>query len=203
VLDKEESSFARTLEQGTQRLHAVLGRSEQGSVVSGSDAAQLYDTYGFPVEMTMEIAGQNGLEVDMDGFTREMEERRQRARTAGTAFAGNSEERRVYESLDTDETMFLGYNTLIADSTIVGIIKDGKVVDEAKAGEEVEIVLDETPFYAARGGQIGDTGTLHSPGTDRSVEIEVTDTRAPFGHVNVHFSRVLKGSVKRGGRRTP
>jgi alanyl-tRNA synthetase len=198
VLDKEESSFARTLEQGTRRLHAVLGGSDGNTAVSGEDAAQLYDTYGFPVEMTQEIAEQNGLSVDMEEFAREMEERRQKARSAGTAFAGDSEERKVYEALDTDETVFLGYNTLTADSTIIGLIKDGKIIDSASAGEEVEIVLDETPFYAARGGQIGDTGVLHSPGVDPAVEIEVADTRAPFGHINVHFSKVVKGTVKTG-----
>lgn len=198
VLDKEESSFARTLEQGTQRLHAVIGRAGDRSAVSGADAAQLYDTYGFPVEMTQEIAGQNGLSVDMDGFKQEMETRREKARSAGTAFAGDSEGRKVYESLGIDETVFLGYNTLVADSTVVGLIKDGKVVESAAEGEEVEIVLEETPFYAARGGQIGDTGFLRSPGVDPDVEVEVTDTRAPFGHINVHFSRVLKGTVKTG-----
>ena len=198
VLDKEESSFARTLEQGTQRLHAVIGRSGGQPEISGADAAQLYDTYGFPVEMTREIAGQNGLSVDMDGFRREMAERREKARSAGTAFAGDSEGRKVYESLGIEETVFLGYNTLIADSAVVGIIKDGKVVDRASKGEEVEIVLEETPFYAARGGQVGDSGVMRSPGSGPAIEIEVSDTRAPFGHINVHFSKVLKGVVKTG-----
>lgn len=198
VLDKEESGFGRTLEQGTQRLHAVIGRSSGTADISGADAAQLYDTYGFPVEMTQELAGQNGLSVDMDGFQREMSERREKARSAGTAFAGDSEERKVYESLGVEETVFLGYNTLVADSTVTGIIKAGQVVDSASAGEEVEIVLEETPFYAARGGQVGDSGFLRSPGTNPAIEIEVNDTRAPFGHVNVHFSKVLKGTVRTG-----
>lgn len=210
VLDKEESSFARTLEQGTQRLHAVIrgsnGRSAGSAVpevsevseISGADAAQLYDTYGFPVEMTREIAGQNGLAVDMDGFRREMRERREKARSAGTAFAGDSEGRKVYESLGVDETVFLGYNTLVADSTVTGLIKNGKAVETATQGDEVEIVLEETPFYAARGGQVGDSGTLQSPGSSPDVMIEVNDTRAPFGHINVHFAKVLKGTVKTG-----
>ena len=198
VLDKEESSFARTLEQGTQRLHAVIDRSSSKTEISGADAAQLYDTYGFPVEMTQELARQNGLSVDMDGFTQEMSERREKARSAGTAFAGDSEGRKVYESLGIEETVFLGYNTLVADSAVAGIVKDGKVVDSASAGEEVEIVLEETPFYAARGGQVGDSGFLRSPGTNPAIEIEVNDTRAPFGHINVHFSKVLKGTVKTG-----
>jgi alanyl-tRNA synthetase len=198
VLEREESSFARTLEQGTERLHTVIARPDDQIVISGADAAQLYDTYGFPVEMTQEIAGQNGLSVDMEGFEREMEERREKARSAGTAFIGGAEERKVYESLGIDETVFLGYNTLIADSTIVGLIREGKVVDSAAEGEEVEIVLDETPFYAARGGQLGDTGTLQSLGTAPVIKIEVDDTRAPFGHINVHFSKVMKGLVKIG-----
>ncbi len=197
VLDKEEASFSRTLEQGTQRLHAVIERAGE-KTVSGADAAQLYDTYGFPVEMTQEIAAENGLDVDMDGFEAEMEERREKARSAGTAFAGDSEERKVYESLGIEETVFLGYNTLVADATVLGIVKDGKLVDSASEGEEVEIVLDETPFYAARGGQIGDTGELHSPGQDPDVVVEVNDTRAPFGHINVQFSKVVKGTVKTG-----
>ncbi len=197
VLDKEEASFSRTLEQGTQRLRAAIGKSG-GEEVSGAEAAQLYDTYGFPVEMTQEIASESGVGVDMEEFEKEMEERREKARSAGTAFAGDTEERRVYEGLGVEETVFLGYNTLVADSTVIGIIKDGKLIDSASEGDEVEIVLEETPFYAARGGQIGDTGELHSPGQDPDVVVEVTDTRAPFGHINVHFSKVTKGTVKTG-----
>ncbi len=197
VLDKEEASFSRTLEQGTQRLHVVMakGTDEQ---VSGADAAQLYDTYGFPVEMTQELASENGLNVDMEGYEQEMEQRREKARSAGTAFAGDSEGRKIYESLDIEETVFLGYNTLLADSTVVGLIKDGKLIDSASEGDEVEIILEETPFYAARGGQVGDTGVLHSPGQDPAVQVNVNDTRAPFGHINVHFSKVAKGTVKTG-----
>ena len=198
VLDKEQASFSRTIEQGTQRLHAVIRSSGGSSSVSGADAAQLYDTYGFPVELTQEVAGQNGLTVDMESFRAEMDERRQKARSAGTAFAGNTEERKVYEALGIDETVFLGYNTLVADSTVIGLIKDGKHVESVSAGEEVEVVLEETPFYAARGGQVGDTGVLRSPGVEPETEIEVTDTRAPFGHINVHFSKVTRGSVKVG-----
>ncbi len=197
VLDKEEASFSRTLDQGTQRLHAVMSRSAD-ITVSGADAAQLYDTYGFPVEMTQEVASENGLEVDMDEFEAEMEQRREKARSAGTAFAGNTEERKIYESLGIEETVFLGYNTLVADSTVIGIIKDGELLDSAAEGDEVEIVLEETPFYAARGGQIGDTGWLRSPGSDPEVQIKVNDTRAPFGHINVHFSKVMHGTVKTG-----
>lgn len=197
VLDKEEASFSRTLEQGTQRLHAVIAKAGDKEV-SGADAAQLYDTYGFPVEMTQEIASQNDLSVDMEGFEAEMEQRREKARSAGTAFAGDSNERKVYESIGIEETVFLGYNTLTADSTVVGIIKDGKLVDSASEGDEVEIVLEETPFYAARGGQVGDTGELRAPGQDPDVVVEVNDTRAPFGHINVHFSKVTKGTLKTG-----
>jgi alanyl-tRNA synthetase len=198
VLDKEQASFSRTIEQGTQRLHTVIRNSGNASSVSGADAAQLYDTYGFPVELTQEVAGQNGLTVDMDGFKSEMEERREKARSAGTSFAGKSEERKVYEALGVEETVFLGYNTLIADSTVIGLIRDGKHIESASAGEEVEVVLEETPFYAARGGQVGDTGVMHSPGVDPATEIEVTDTRAPFGHINVHFSKITKGVVRVG-----
>jgi alanyl-tRNA synthetase len=198
VLDKEQASFSRTIEQGTQRLHTVIRNSGGSSAISGADAAQLYDTYGFPVELTQEVAGQAGLTVDMDAFHSEMDERRQKARSAGTAFAGNSEERKVYEALGVEETVFLGYNTLIADSTVIGLIKDGKHIENAVVGDEVEIVLEETPFYAARGGQVGDTGVLQSPGVEPETQIDVTDTRAPFGHINVHFSKVTRGTVKVG-----
>jgi alanyl-tRNA synthetase len=197
VLDKEQQSFERTLDQGSQRLHAVidtLRKSGSGSVVSGADAAQLYDTYGFPVEITQELAAENGLTVDMEGFEAEMDKRREKARSAKTAFAGNTEERKVYESLGVEETPFLGYNTLLADSVVVGIVRDARAVDSATAGEDVEIIFEETPFYAARGGQIGDTGWARGPG----VELEVTDTRAPFGHINVHFCKVVSGSIKVG-----
>ncbi|MCH7593705.1 MAG: alanine--tRNA ligase, partial [Chloroflexi bacterium] len=142
--------------------------------------------------------------LDREGFEEQMEAQRERGRASGGAFRGNVEERRTYESLGVDETPFVGYETLASDTQVVGLIKDGESVPEASEGDEVKIILHETPFYAERGGQVGDTGTIsagtHSAGTNSAVnaELDVTDTQNPYSHVNAHSARVTRGTVRVG-----
>jgi alanyl-tRNA synthetase len=161
--------------------------------VSGTEAFVLYDTYGYPFEVSDEVAGEAGLSVDREGFDAEMEAQRERGRATG-GFGGNADSTRVYEALGLENTPFVGYEKLISDTTVVAIVKDGVPVDVANEGDEVELILGETPFYAARGGQVGDTGTISGEG----VEIEITDTLAPYGHVNVHYGTVTSGSIAKG-----
>ncbi|MCH7907697.1 MAG: hypothetical protein IIB26_09735, partial [Chloroflexi bacterium] len=132
--------------------------------------------------------------LDREGFEEQMEAQRERGRASGGAFRGNAEERRTYESLGVDDTPFLGYETLSVDTQIVGLIKDGESIPEVSEGEEVEIILHETPFYAERGGQVGDTGTISS----REAELQVTNTRNPYSNVNAHSARVTRGKVRVG-----
>lgn len=241
VLEKEESSFSRTLEFGAQVLAGMIdyrstnpdaveqikdgkklkvpagddGRSvgtrqavaelerlmaagEQDAIdewrsnISGTEAFVLYDTYGYPVEVTEEVASSAELSVDRSGFESGMEAQRERGRAAG-GFGGNADSNRVYESLGIEDTPFVGYETLVTETTVSAIVKDGTAVDSATEGDEVEIVLDETPFYAARGGQVGDTGVISGNG----VEILINDTLAPYGHVNVHYGTVTSGSLNK------
>ncbi|MCY4447600.1 MAG: alanine--tRNA ligase [Chloroflexi bacterium] len=161
--------------------------------VSGHEAFFLYDTYGFPLELTQEIAREQGLDVDTAGFERAMEEQRERGRAAAR-FGGGREEIRVYEVLDVRETAFLGYDRIETDTVIAAILKDGEPVQRADAGEGVEIVLRETPFYAEGGGQVGDTGLIAASGGSA----RVSDTQKPFGEFIVHAAQVAEGSVAVG-----
>ncbi|MDA1257441.1 MAG: alanine--tRNA ligase [Chloroflexi bacterium] len=132
--------------------------------------------------------------LDREGFEEQMEAQRERGRASGSAFRGDVAARRLYESLGVDDTPFRGYETLTVDTQVVGLIKDGESTPEASEGDEVEIILHETPFYAERGGQVGDTGIITSPGA----ELQVTDTQNPYTHVNVHAARLTRGTVRVG-----
>ena len=161
--------------------------------ISGAESFVLYDTYGYPIEVTEEVARAAELSVDHDGFASEMEAQRERGRAAG-GFGGDRDSTRVYEQLGLDDTPFVGYETLTSNTAIAAIVVDGESVESASDDDKVALVLSETPFYAARGGQVGDTGVISGDG----FEIEVTDTKSPYGHINVHFGRVTTGSVARG-----
>ena len=153
----------------------------------------LWDTHGFPAEMTREIASEYGVETDMQGFEREMEAQRQRAR-ATAQFGGDRAKIRVYESLGVGGTRFLGYDTLNASSVVVGLIAGGEAVDRVTEGQEVEIALVQTPFYAEGGGQVGDAGEVLGP----AGRIEVTDTQLVMPELIVKFGRVVQGTVEMG-----
>ncbi len=161
--------------------------------ISGKEAFVLYDTYGYPFEVTEEVAEKAGISVDADGFSSEMQNQRERGRAVG-AFGGNADSTRIYEDMEVEDTPFIGYETLTADTTISAIVMNGTSVESAKQDDKVELILDKTPFYAARGGQVGDTGII----TNQNCEIQITDTRAPYGHVNVHFGTVMSGSIHKG-----
>ena len=161
--------------------------------ISGKEAFVLYDTYGYPFEVTDEVAGKAGISVDADGFASEMQKQRERGRAVG-AFGGNADSTRIYEDMEIDDTPFIGYETLTADATISAIVINGASVESAEQDDKVELILDKTPFYAARGGQVGDTGII----SNENFEIRITDTRAPYGHINVHFGTVMSGSIHKG-----
>jgi len=164
------------------------------STLSGREAFFLYDTLGFPVELTSEIANEMRLEVDRPGFEREMEAQRQRGRASGAHFGGARDQVRVYEELGADETPFLGYGSNEAESVVVGLIRAGRPVQSAVAGDDVEVVLRETPFYPEGGGQVGDVGEIEGP----EGKIRVADTQKPWSHMIVHRGKVLSGSVAVG-----
>ena len=181
--------IGRRLEEARRRLRQL----DESKQFPGRLAFRLYDTYGFPLELTQEMALADGFEVDAVGFERAMEEQRERGRAAAR-FGGGREEIRVYEALDVRETAFLGYDRIETDTVIAAILKDGEPVQRADAGASVEIVLRETPFYAEGGGQVGDTGTIAASGGSA----RVSDTQKPFGELIVHAAEVAEGSIAVG-----
>ena len=190
VLRLEEERFQQAYQNGYNMLSEAL---EGVDTLDGGTAFRLWDTYGFPLEMTQEIASEQGVTVDTEGFGREMEAQRQRGR-ASAQFGEERAKIRQYESLGVGATQFLGYEQISASSPAVGLIADDEVSSEATAGQSVEVVLVQTPFYAEGGGQIGDAGTLTGP--DGSIEVH--DTQAVMPDVIMHFGKVSEGTVRLG-----
>ncbi|WP_203566418.1 alanine--tRNA ligase [Aestuariimicrobium ganziense] len=183
--EAEEGSFARTLASGTQLFEAAASqvRSSNSTVLTGDKAFQLHDTYGFPLDLTLEMAAEQGLSVDREKFTELMAEQRNRAKADARAKKGGGVSTEVYRGLrDAGETPFLGYDELVVPTRVRGIIADGQLVQAAPAGSVVEVVLDETPFYAESGGQDADTGVLRAAGFD----LEVLDVQRPVQGLVVH-----------------
>lgn len=185
ALIKEEEQFAKTLEQGLKLLEGELTQLK-GSIIPGEIVFKLYDTYGFPVDLTADIARERDLSIDEAGFEKEMAAQRQRAREAGK-FAVD------YNSIVKveDETEFSGYDATEGQGQIIAIYKDGTLVDEVTEGDEALIVLDQTPFYAESGGQIGDTGIFKN----ETGIFEVQDTKKS-GNAFVHQGIVTMGNLK-------
>ena len=193
VLQEEEERFSQVYETGMRILEEMFD-SQRDGLLAGEQAFLLYDTYGFPVEVTAEIAREHGVEVDMEGFQREMEAQRQRGRVAGERFAGGYDAQRLYQEMGVGQIDFLGYETTTAPSVISGLIVDGQPVNEVSQGQEVELILRETPFYAEGGGQVGDTGIIEGP----KGHIRIEDTQSPVTGVIVHRGRVVKGTAAKG-----
>ena len=194
VVAQEEIGFQQTLAVGTALLEDLMKgvASAGGSLLPGDKVFRLYDTYGFPLELTREMASENGLGLDEAGFEEAMVEQRQRAREAQTF--GLATESEFYRPLDLPRTPFLGYERLAAESKIINLARDEKEVNEVAVGDQVAVVLRETPFYAEAGGQVGDTGlTGNSAG-----EVAVRDTRSPLPGLIVHYGEVKQGTLRRG-----
>ncbi len=190
VIRLEEEKFQSVFQNGYAALDDLL---ESGQTLSGERTFSLWDTYGFPVEMTQEIAAERGVEVDIEGFEREMAAQRQRARAASD-FGGDRSKIRVYEGLGVGATAFLGYEQLRSTSVVVGLISGEEAVDSVVEGEDVEVVLQQTPFYPEGGGQIGDAGEI--AGDD--FKIEVRDTQRVMPDLIVHFGKVATGTATMG-----
>jgi len=192
VIDREESLFRRTLEQGEERFATVIAqvRSNGEAIIPGSEVFKLYDTFGFPIDIARDMAHEHGLSIDQTGFETALQEQRQRARAAAKFGLDTSAE--IYRQLGIEETTFLGYDTLTAETRIVAMLKNGEPIDTATEGDEVEIVLEATPFYGEQGGQVGDTGTIASS-TGR---IEVRDTQKPLPDLIVHRGVVAQGYIQ-------
>ncbi|MFZ6695416.1 alanine--tRNA ligase [Stenotrophomonas acidaminiphila] len=188
----EEERFAETLDAGMKIFDDVAAKVDDG-VIPGADAFRLYDTYGFPVDLTADIARERGMTVDMAGFDSAMEHQREMARAAGKFGGGVTLPAELVATLSP--TVFLGYDQQHADGLkVVALLKGGRPVEEVQAGDEVILFTDRTPFYAESGGQVGDTGMLSGSG----VELAVADTQKFAGQFHGHVGTVKQGVIKLG-----
>ncbi|MDR0944696.1 MAG: alanine--tRNA ligase [Bifidobacteriaceae bacterium] len=196
----EEETFLRTLTQGTTILDTATARvkKEGGHVLPGKDAFQLHDTYGFPIDLTLEIAEEQGLTVDQEAFRTLMTEQRERARADAKAKKTGHADTGVYQTLAADlghGTEFLGYTDLAARGRVVGLLQDGKPVAAVTAPADIEVILDRTPFYGESGGQLADQGAIEF---DSGAVFEVDDVQKPIKELWVHRGRLTDGTLTVG-----
>ena len=184
VLEAESERFKRTLEQGMAQFEKVAARHT--GVVPGADAFRLHDTFGFPLELTKELAVERGIEVDQEGFEAAMSAQRERSR-GGVV-------QHLVGAKDLPKSEFTGYGELTTESTVVAILKDGNSVDAVVEGDPVEIFVQRSPFYAESGGQVGDTGLITTPGG----RVRIEDTQRPADGVIAHLGTVVTGDIRVG-----
>ncbi|NER04783.1 MAG: alanine--tRNA ligase, partial [Okeania sp. SIO3C4] len=191
-LQREESRFLETLERGEKLLAEIMAKPETQKTkqISGEDAFKLYDTYGFPLELTQEIAEENGLTVDVSMFEKEMKLAQERSQSAHETIDLTAE---GGVKLNVDKTEFLGYTDLTSSAQVMALVAEGEQVESAEAGTQVQVVLDQTPFYAESGGQIGDRGYLSGD----NVVVRIEDVQKQ-NNIFVHFGRVERGTLQLG-----
>ncbi|BAM88710.1 alanyl-tRNA synthetase [Bradyrhizobium oligotrophicum S58] len=195
TLRLEETRFRKTLERGLTILDEKSAGLQKGDMFDGDVAFTLYDTYGFPLDLTQDALKSRGISVDQASFTDAMDRQRAKARAAW-AGSGEAATETIWFPLreKLGATEFLGYDTEIAEGAVTALIKDGAEVDSLKAGESGAIVLNQTPFYGESGGQVGDTGVLSGDG----IKFRVTDTQKKAGDLFVHIGTVEQGTLKLG-----
>ncbi|MGO1198784.1 MAG: alanine--tRNA ligase, partial [Dermabacteraceae bacterium] len=196
----EEEAFRRTLETGTTLFDGVASavKKEGGRVLPGEDAFRLHDTYGFPIDLTMEMAGEVGLQVDADAFRSAMQEQRERARADAAAKKAGHTDTAIYNRLLSQrggEVPFFGYTEDTVATTVESVLVDGALVDSVQAPAQVEVVLASTPFYAEAGGQLADQGQISLTGGGL---VEVDDVQKPVRGLIVHRGRLVEGALSQG-----
>ena len=195
----EEESFLQTLKSGTQifDLASVALKKSKATVLPGDEVFKLHDTYGFPFDLTLEMAREEGLEVDEEGFRRLMKEQKDRAKADAKAKKSGHTDVSVYKTIadKSGKSEFVGYSQISSEATVTGIVVDGVGVSSAKEGDDLDIVLNRTPFYAEGGGQLADGGRIT---LSNGAVIEIDDVQAPVPGLSVHRGRVISGSVEVG-----
>jgi len=196
----EEEAFRQTLRAGTQIFDLATAevKNSGGSRLSGDRAFALHDTYGFPIDLTLEMASEQGLSVDEEGFRRLMAEQRDRAKADARAKKGQHRDTTAYRAVADQlgrAVEFTGYDEVVSEGAVRGIVNDGAVVPAAREGDEIELVLDRTPFYAEGGGQLADQGVIE---LENGARIAVDDVQSPVGGLIVHRARVISGEVTPG-----
>ncbi|MDW3116626.1 MAG: alanine--tRNA ligase [Roseovarius pacificus] len=194
TLKLEETRFRQTLERGLRLLDDALDKLSDGAPLPGETAFKLYDTYGFPLDLTQDALREQGRSVDVAGFDAAMAEQKAKARAAWSG-SGETADASIWFDIAEHKgtTDFLGYDTEVAEGQIAALVQSGKAVDKAAKGQEVQIVLNQTPFYAESGGQVGDTGLLKT----ETGAARVSDTKKVAG-VFIHFAEVTEGEIVSG-----
>lgn len=203
VILAEEKRFQETLNIGIQILDNLKAGLKQKNKdkLSGRDAFKLYDTYGFPLELTRDILEEDGYGIEEGDFKNEMKIQRERSRESWAKTKASAEDDKINQKLYLDilkkrgETEFIGYDSVEVKSKVIAITKDDKLVDKAKAGDKCKIYLEKTPFYAEKGGQIGDKGVMAST-SNNNLLVEILDTQVPIEGLIVHFAEISKGDMK-------
>jgi alanyl-tRNA synthetase len=204
VIDAEEAAFADTLRTGTAIFDAAVGEVKRrgATTIAGEQAFQLHDTYGFPIDLTLEMASEQGLSVDEEAFAALMDAQRRRAKEDSAAKKTGNADISVFTGLleRAGEVTFTGYEHVAGEASVAGLLVGGAPVAAAGAGQQVEVVLDRTPFYAEGGGQLADTGVIRVSGPTGSAggEIEVRDVQSPVPGLIVHRGVVTSGEVEVG-----
>tara|TARA_R110000787_G_scaffold137458_14_gene250575 strand:- start:6241 stop:8886 length:2646 start_codon:yes stop_codon:yes gene_type:complete len=196
TLKLEETRFKQTLERGLKLLDEETASMEQGGTLDGGVAFKLYDTYGFPLDLTQDALRSKGMSVETDGFNAAMKKQKELARAAW-AGSGDSAEESVWFDLreEVGASEFLGYDTEQAEGQVVAIVRDGKPVRDANDGDDVAVILNQTPFYAESGGQMGDAGIIY---TADGGKVTVSDTKKRVGDLHVHMGKVSHGTIRVG-----
>lgn len=195
VIRGEEERFLETLSEGLHLLEGIIQKTieKNNKEIKGVDAFQLYDTYGFPFELTEEIAREQGLSVDKEGFEKAMSQQRERARSARQAVDSMQVQGNVLQNLQV-ESRFIGYNKTAIQTRVVALLQQDEIVDQVKAGEKCLVILEETPFYAESGGQVADPGVIFS----EKVRLRVEDVqKGPHGE-HIHQVQVEEGMIQVG-----
>ncbi|WP_100258966.1 alanine--tRNA ligase [Qipengyuania seohaensis] len=196
VLEREETQFRRTLDKGLKLLDDATGDMGEGGTLDGETAFKLYDTYGFPYDLTEDALRNRGIGVDKDGFDAAMAQQKAAARAAwkGSGETANDE---VWFDIAEREgsTEFTGYSSDTGEAEVVALVKDGKEIDSASEGDDVIVLTNQTPFYGESGGQTGDAGRIWTP---EGLEIAVSTTNKPLGRLHTHVAKVAKGTIKVG-----
>jgi len=196
VLEREETQFRRTLDKGLKLLDEATGTMDEGGTLDGGTAFKLYDTYGFPYDLTEDALRSRGITVDKEGFDAAMEQQKAAARAAWKGSGQSASEEVWFDLADTQgSTEFTGYNSTTGEAEVVAIVKDGAQVQSAETGDEVVVLTNQTPFYGESGGQTGDAGRIWTP---EGLEFAVETTNKPLGRLHTHVGKLTGGSVKVG-----
>lgn len=195
IIKLEEERFGETLGRGLKLLEEESDGLKEGDILAGEVAFKLYDTYGFPYDLTVDILRSRGVSVDEAGFKKSMNKQKERARAAWKG-SGEQATSQIWFEIkeESGTTEFLGYDSTKAQGIIQAIIKNGAVTGTANAGDEVAIILNQTPFYGESGGQMGDSGIIET----ENAKITIADTQKALGTLHVHKGKILQGSIKTG-----